>query len=84
MAALAEQHSVVEIGRSGIPLPPAQVMRPGELRGQPAHHATAVAFYERESLGGGEQPLLTPPVEDLALTAEHDGDDAPTRRHPTT
>ncbi|CAI7618615.1 unnamed protein product [Penicillium discolor] len=79
---LAEQDPVREIGRTSVPLPPAEVMSLRHPRRKPAHRAPAVPLGEGQALGSGEEALLATPVQDLARPAEDAGDDAPTGRHP--
>ena len=76
VTALAEQHSIGEVGRAAVSHPPQDVVNLRHAGRKPAHRASAVALYESEPLALGEEPALTSPVEDDAVGVENAGDDS--------
>ncbi|MCX6502723.1 MAG: hypothetical protein NT132_10035 [Microbacterium sp.] len=71
----AEQDAVVQVGGSGVSVPPAEVVDDGHAGWGATGGAAAVALCEGEFLGGGEEAFRSAPVEDVAGAAEDAGDD---------
>ena len=80
----AEQDAVVQIGGSGVAMPPADVMGlgvPGRVRAT-GPRAPTIPFRQRAFLPGGEQPVPPPQIEDLTLAAQHNRDQVRVRGQP--
>ena len=84
VVAAAQQDPVAQVGGPAVGVPPADVMRFGIGRRMRATRpgAPAVPFGQRPPLRGAEQAAGAAQVEDFAVRAEDDGDDAGVGGHP--